>query len=167
MKFRKYRKVDISYIMKEVICMKRRILTGFVLCALTVSCLLLASGCGGDAEEAAPVINPIEITVSIDFPKKAELEDVSDEPFKIEENSTVLEAIQLYCNVADMPITVETTDGSVQGIGGVENGDYYSSRIWQYKLNGELCTVAEAQQKLQDGDVLEWVYKSVKSEKDE
>ena len=66
-----------------------------------------------------------------------------------------------------MPITVETTDGSVQGIGGVENGDYYSSRIWQYKLNGELCTVAEAQQKLQDGDVLEWVYKSVKSEKDE
>ena len=139
--------------------MKRRILTIFVLFALTISCAVFGSGCSKQTEETAPVINPIEITVSIDFPEKADIEDISAEPFKIEEDSTVLEAIQLYCNVAEMPITVETTDGSVQGIGGVENGDYSASRTWQYKLNGELCTIAESQQKLKDGDVLEWVYK--------
>ncbi len=138
--------------------MKRRFLVSFILCALTVSVMVFAGGCGRQADEAAPVVNPIEITVSIDFPKKSELEDISADPFKIEEDSTVLDAIQLYCNVADMPITVETTDGSIQGIGGVENGDYFASRTWQYKLNGELCTTAEGQQKLQDGDVLEWVY---------
>lgn len=139
--------------------MKKKILTSFVLLALTAGCIVFGSGCGKQTEEATPVINPIEITVSIDFPKKANIEDITAEPFKIEENSTVLEAIQLYCNVADMPITVETTDGSVQGIGGVENGDYFAGRTWQYKLNGELCTAAEAQQKLEDGDVLEWVYR--------
>ena len=139
--------------------MKRRILTSFVLLALTAGCIIFGSSCSKQTEEAAPVINPVEITVSIDFPKKADTEDITAEPFKIEENSTVLEAIQLYCNVADMPITVETTDGSIQGIGGVENGDFFADRTWQYKLNGELCTVAESQQKLEDGDVLEWVYR--------
>ena len=139
--------------------MKRRIPAGFLLCALTLSCMVFASGCGRQAEEAAPVVNPIEITVSIDFPKKADLDDISGEKFKLEEGATVLDALQLYCNVADMPVTVETTDGSVQGIGGVENGDFFALRTWQYKLNGELCTTAESQQKLEDGDVLEWVYR--------
>ncbi len=139
--------------------MKRRILTSFLLCALTLSCMVVAGGCGNETEETAPVVNPIEITVSIDFPKKADLDDISGEQFKLEEGATVLDALQLYCNVADMPVTVETTDGSVQGIGGVENGDFHAERAWQYKLNGELCTEAESQQKLEDGDVLEWVYR--------
>ena len=139
--------------------MKRRILTRFLLCALALGCVVFTAGFGGQAEEASPVVNPIEITVSIDFPKKADLEDISGEQFKLEEGATVLEALQLYCNVADMPVTVETTDGSVLGIGGVENGDFHAERTWQYKLNGELCTAAESQQKLADGDVLEWVYR--------
>lgn len=139
--------------------MKRRILTCFLLCVLAVGCMVFAGGCGRPAEETAPVVNPIEISVSIDFPKKADLDDISGEQFKLEEGATVLDALQLYCNVADMPVTVETTDGSVQGIGGVENGDFHAERTWQYKLNGELCTAAESQQKLEDGDVLEWVYR--------
>ncbi|MGN0658027.1 MAG: DUF4430 domain-containing protein [Emergencia sp.] len=138
--------------------MKKKLFTSLIICLLLCSSVLIMAGCGDKAEETV-IVNPIEITLSITYPEKAEMEDISEELFKIEEDSTVLDAIQLYCNVNDMNITVETTGGDVQGIAGVENGDYGSSRIWKYKLNGELCDEPENQQVLKDGDTLEWVYR--------
>ena len=67
--------------------------------------------------------------------------------------------IQLYCNVNELPVTVETTDASIQGINGVTNGDYAAKRHWQYKINGELCKTPENEKILKDGDTLEWVFK--------
>ena len=99
------------------------------------------------------------VTSRIDYPKKSEIPDVENTDFKIEENSSVLEAIQLYCNVNDMPINVETTDGTIVGINGLNNGDFHPNRIWQYKVNGELSASPAGEYILQEGDVLEWVYK--------
>ena len=46
----------------------------------------------------------------------------------------------------------------MEGINGVENGDYFAKRTWQYKINGQLCSEKESEKKLEDGDALEWVY---------
>ena len=138
--------------------MKKKILTNLIICMLLISSIFLITGCGKEKEET-PIVHPIRITLSIDYPAKAGIEDVEEADFKIEEDSTVLDAIQLYCNVHELPVTVETTDASIQGINGVTNGDYAAKRHWQYKINGELCKTPENEKILKDGDTLEWVFK--------
>lgn len=137
--------------------MKKKALTNLIICMLVFSSIFVVSSCGKEAEETP--VHPINITISIDYPEKSELEDVEEAAFKIEEESTVLEAIQLYCNVNELPVTVETTDASIQGINGVENGEYSAKRYWQYKINGELCDTPENEKKLEDGDLVEWIYR--------
>ena len=119
--------------------MKKKVLTNLIICMLVCSSIFVVTGCGKDKEET-PIVHPIKITISIDYPAKSGLDDVEEVDFKIEEDSTVLDAIQLYCNVNELPVTVETTDASIQGINGVDNGDYSAKRHWQYKINGELNT---------------------------
>ena len=128
------------------------------LCAVLLVFLFTAGGCGNEQKEETKIVNPIEITISIDYPDKSELEDIVEVPFKIEEGSTVLDAMQLYCNVNEMALTVETTGASVQGISGVENGDFFAQRTWQYQINGQLCSENESEKVLADGDALQWVY---------
>lgn len=137
--------------------MKKKILTNFIVCMLVFSSIFVVTSCGKEKEETP--VHPIQITISIDYPEKAELEDVEEASFKIEEDSTVLDAIQLYCNVNELPVTVETTDASIQGINGVENGEYTAKRHWQYKINGKLCKTPENEKILKDGDTVEWIYR--------
>ena len=138
--------------------MKKKVLANLIICMLVLSSIFTATGCGKDQEET-PIVHPINITISIDYPTKSGIEDVKEADFKIEENSTVLDAIQLYCNVNELPVTVETTDASIQGINGVSNGDFSSERHWQYKINGKLSETPENEKILNDGDTLEWVFR--------
>ena len=137
--------------------MKKKVLTNLIICMLVCSSIFVVTGCGKDKEET-PIVHPIKITISIDYPAKSGLDDVEEVDFKIEEDSTVLDAIQLYCNVNELPVTVETTDASIQGINGVDNGDYSAKRHWQYKINGELSETPENEKILKDGDTLAWVF---------
>ncbi len=138
--------------------MRNRRSAYLALCAVLLVFLFTAGGCGNEQKEETKIVNPIEITISIDYPDKSELEDIVEVPFKIEEGSTVLDAMQLYCNVNEMALTVETTGASVQGISGVENGDFFAQRTWQYQINGQLCSENESEKVLADGDALQWVY---------
>ena len=138
--------------------MKKKILTNLILCLLVFSSIFVVTGCGKEKEET-PIVHPIQITISIDYPAKSEIEDVEAADFKIEEDSTVLDAIQLYCNVNELPVIVETTDASIQGINGVSNGDYSAARHWQFKINGELCETPENEKILKDGDTVEWIFR--------
>lgn len=139
--------------------MKNKTAARMTVCALTLTLLFTAVACQAEPEEETPIANPIEITISIDYPDQSGQKDIEDVQFKIEENSTVLDAIQLYCNVNEISLTVDTTDASVQGINGVENGDYAAKKTWQYKINGRLCSDGENEKKLEDGDQLQWVYR--------
>ena len=122
-----------------------------------VMCFVLAS-CSDDKDKTEAV-DTVGITISIDYPVKSELEDIEEEVFKIEEGASVLDATQLYCNVNDIHITVETTDQYIQGINNVENNQYGKDRHWQYKINGSLCSKPENLQTVSDGDSVEWVYR--------
>lgn len=138
--------------------MNKRKFICFTLCLCFIASILCMTSCE-KKDETPEIINPITITISIDYPKKSELPDVETTAFKIEEDSSVLEAIQIYCNINDMPVNVETTDGTIVGINNLNNGDFHPNRIWQYKVNGQLCADPAGDYILQDGDVLEWVYK--------
>ena len=130
------------------------------LCLTLFAAVLCTTSCENKGD-TAEIIHPITSTISIDYPKKSELPDIETTAFKIEENSSVLEAIQIYCNVNDMSVNVETTDGTIVGINDLNNGDFHPNRIWQYKVNGQLCADSAGDYVLQDGDVLEWVYKKI------
>lgn len=137
----------------------KKIFIKISVCTILLLSLAMVTSCGENNNEEQPIINPIEITISIDYPDKAEIEDIEEETFKIEEDSTVLDAIQLYCNVNDIPLNIETTDGSVDGINDINNYILYTNRTWQYKINDELIDSPANTHILIDGDNLQWVYK--------
>lgn len=138
--------------------MKRRI--SLILAVMAVlSAVTLLAGCGETGEKGKePPVETIEIMISVDYPESAEMEDVKSVPFKIEEGSSVLETIELYCNVNDMPIAVEITGGTVIGINDLLNGDIFANRTWKYKVNGSLKEESARKVVLEEGDSLEWVY---------
>ncbi len=126
---------------------------------LALSSVLLTAGCGEKTEGGKePPVKTVEITLSIDYPKSAEMEDVKAVPFKIEEGSSALETIELYCNVNEMPVAVEITGGTVIGINDLLNGDVFANRTWKYMVNGELMEKSARKVILEDGDSLEWIY---------
>ncbi len=139
--------------------MRKKKLIGFVLFLAVSASAVLMPGCQEQKKEEKPVINPVDITISIDYPERSELTDLKEIPFTIEENSSVLEALQLYCNVNEMPVTIETTYGTVVGINDLYNGDIFTSRSWQFKVNGQLSEKPAGEVILENGDSLEWVYK--------
>lgn len=141
--------------------MKKSVLNKIIVCltALIMMFGLLAlTGCGSGKDDDAPDVETFDISVSIDFPVKSELLDQTDETFKIEEGSTVLEVTEVYCSVNNIPLTVETTKGMVYGIEDVYNGDFYKNRQWRYKVNGKLCADPPGEKYLRAGDKLEWYF---------
>lgn len=136
---------------------KRNICT--LLCISLLISMVFLTGCQGKEKAEAPSnLNSVDIILSIDYPKSAEIEDVTEVVFTIEEDSSVLEAIQLYCNVGNIPVTIETTGGTVVGINDLLNGDIFASRTWQFKVNGIFPNKPAGEVILKDGDTLEWVY---------
>lgn len=136
--------------------MKNKSIIKLILCVLALSSLFIVAGCSSNEEEP-PAVNPIEISISIDFPKAADIDDIEETTIKIEEGSSVLDALQIYCSISDVPLTVETNSNSVHGISNLDNGTM-KDRTWRYKLNGELRDVAESKKELKDGDHVEWVF---------
>lgn len=142
-----------------------------------------AAGCSGKKAQE-PIEDPIEVTISIDFPDGAEAEDITEEAFLVEDGTTVLDALQIYCNVNDIPVNVETTAAAVYGINGVNNSDGAAENpdeeaddeeiaaetetdkgaetaltgSWHYSVNGEESSAPENEVILSDGDSIIWIY---------
>lgn len=142
-----------------------------------------AAGCSGKKAQE-PIEDPIEVTISIDFPDGAEAEDITEEAFLVEDGTTVLDALQIYCNVNDIPVNVETTAATVYGINGVNNSDGTAENpdeeaddeeiaaetetdgstetsltgSWHYSVNGEESGTPENEVRLSDGDSIIWIY---------
>lgn len=94
-----------------------------ILAALTAIALVATAAACSDKTEEEPIQDPIEVSISIDFPEGSGVEDITDETFLVEDGTTVLDALQIYCNVNDIPVNVETTSAAVFGINGVNNSD--------------------------------------------
>ena len=97
-------------------------------------------------------------TMNIRYPAKANMDAVKNVKFKVEKKSTVMQAMQIFCNVNDIPLNVDTTNNIIEGINNVNNGDFNAKYVWKFKVNGELCKASPVDKILKSGDILQWIY---------
>jgi len=143
--------------------MKNKKVMKGLLCLMILVSALFCMGCGNEQDgENASDVKSIPVSISIDFPEKAKLPDLQTLPFRVEEDTSVLQAVELYGNVNDISILVDTTYSSLEGIDGVINHVTLKKGEWQYRLNGELTDKPISDAILKDGDHLELIYKIVK-----
>ncbi|MBR5316068.1 MAG: hypothetical protein IKU44_04675 [Firmicutes bacterium] len=137
--------------------MMKRILTSLCLLILFSGILCFATSCETESENDAPDIQSIDITVNIEYPKKAKIEDLQQESFTIEEESTILETIELYGNVNNISVLVDTTNNTLEGIHGIINQVYIEGYTWQCTVNDH-AVKSIAKKELKDGDIVTFKY---------
>jgi len=138
--------------------MKNRIRYGLLLCCLVVSMLFIFSGCGSSDDTETAEIKSIDITLSIEYPVKSKIIDIKGVPFRLEEETSVLQMIELYGNVNNISVLVDTTHGTLEGISGIINGIYQNNHTWKFKINGKNSSTAVSDCILEDGDSIEFIY---------
>ena len=138
--------------------MKNRTKLKMVLCLLTLFLLCFASGCSDKDQNEEPAVESVDITLSIDYPKSSNRTDIREVPFKLEENTTVLQLIEVYGNVNNLPVLVDTTHATLEGINGVQNGILWKNGTWKFKINGKYTSKAENEQVLAHEDFVEFIY---------
>ena len=138
--------------------MKNKSRYGFLLCLLVVAMTLIFTGCGSSDDTETPEIKSIDITLSIEFPQKSKIIDIKGVPFRVEEETTVLQMIELYGNVNNISVLVDTTHGTLEGISGIINGVYQNNHLWKFKINGKNTSTAVSDCVLEDGDSIEFIY---------
>ena len=134
-----------------------------LVCLAVLTAALFCMSCSSD-ETDTPAVESVNISISIDYPEKAKLPDLKTLPFRIEEETSVLQAIELYGSVNNTSDLVETTYSTLEGIDGVVNGITLKSGEWKYQINGKELTKPMGDVILKDGDHLEFIYTKVKTE---
>lgn len=139
--------------------MKKKLSIIFI-CALALGLAVCVTGCRDKSSSSAEesVVNPINLLISIDYPGKANKPDLENFKFKAEEDSSVLEATELYCNISEIQLLVDTTNNEVQGINGINNGELKKNYVWKYKINGKEVSDNPQDYDLKDGDNIIWYY---------
>ena len=139
--------------------MKKNILRKITISFLVLLISLTAFACGNKKTSNETVVNPINVTMDIYYPQKAKMDNIKNISFAIEEDSSVLDIIQIYCNINNIPVSIETTSSYVQGINGVMEGDKYGdNHIWAFTINDKTVKNGAADQILKDGDHVTWKY---------
>lgn len=147
--------------MKESYTMKKKsIFSKLIVCSLILVMSFTFFSCNEKDKTEGKIVHPINVTMSIDFPDKSKIQDIVDAHFAVEEGASVLDMIQLYCTVNNIPLTVETTSTYVHGIGGVMEGDF-GKREWQFKINDIFCDTDESEQIVENNDRITWVFKNI------
>lgn len=119
------------------------------------------TGCGSKKgnRDNKNVVNPINISVSINYPATVKKTDLENFKFKAEEGSSVLEATELYGSITQIPILVDTTNNQIEGINSVINNYTIKGFCWKYSVNGSFVETNPQDLKLKDGDIVKWIYK--------
>lgn len=129
----------------------------FVLCFSLVAC-----GSTQD-EETKPIVNPTTVYISFsDYPDD-ELEVTGLKPIEkaeciVEENSTVLEATQIYCINNGLDYQLNSDKSYFDSLLGFTAGDFTETTGWIYEVNGEEATVGAGEYVLQEGDAISWQF---------
>ncbi len=133
---------------------------------LIILCLTAAASLAGfffthKHETPAAPKDGISVTLTIQYPEKAKKKDVirvQKTEFSVEKDTSVLDALQLYGKLEDLPVSVDTTRDEVDGIGGVENGAVAKGSVWKFHLNGGALRTDPARATLKAGDSITWVF---------
>ncbi len=141
--------------------MKKTLLAILLLACLTLG-LLVTTGCtaprsstGTDTADHGKSIN---VMITIEYPRKAKLAGMENIKFPVEENTTALQAIELFCSVSDIPCLLETTSNTIVGINTVRNGDFNKNKVWKFSINDGSIRTDASEVHLKNGDILKWTY---------
>ena len=139
----------------------KKIISGVLLLILTAGLLMLA-GCSekksSASTDSAKKGGSIDIYITIEYPKKSKLAGLENIKFPVEEESTALQTIELFCSISDIPCLLETTSNTIVGINTVVNGDFNKNKVWKFSVNDSTPRTDAADVRLKDGDVLKWIY---------
>ncbi len=102
--------------------MKKNVIKTILALSAVVALAAVSSACTEGTEQDS-IEDPIQVSITIDYPDGSDAEDIVDQKFLVEEGTTVLDALQIYCNVHDIPVNVETTAASIYGINRIYNAD--------------------------------------------
>lgn len=135
------------------------------LAILVVAMILIIIACSKTEHKGVNEINPnaVEVFISIDYPTEANIPDMVNQKFNVEKSSNLFSTIQLYGNVYDVPIILETTKGELIGINGVNNGSYENGK-WKVNVNKEDISESLQKVELKSGDKVQFYYQSQPSE---
>lgn len=139
--------------------------TSILLIALCLG--LLLSGCGEKKQnnvlsQKAQSEASMNVYVTIDYPEEANLPDIVNHKFPLDENASILTSLQLFGILLNIPVLVETTNGTVVGINGI-NEDSIMEGVWVPVLNDEELARPYSTETLSDGDTIKWLYKTAES----
>lgn len=134
---------------------------GFLLLLVLSITFSLASCKEKSNKNSGPIVNPITVNFSIDYPNKSKLDDIEFTPFTCEEDSTLIDITQLYCNVNDIPVGIETTFGDIIAINNIISGHYDKEREWICLINGEVVDSSLYDVHPEDGDNIQWFFKTI------
>ena len=127
--------------------------------------ILAFAGCGSDSQsedeqtQQAAAETTIQITMDISFPDDSGMEDIEDASVTVESGSSVLNALNVYADEADLEIEMDNASENpyVTGIGGILESD---TAGWIYEVNDEMVMESADACILNDGDNVSWNYES-------
>lgn len=144
--------------------MKKKHIRKVLVClALLISALICIGCSSNDHSEESLNVKSINISISIDYPEKAKQPDLKTLPFRLEEGTSGLQAVELYGNVNNTSVLVDTTYSTLEGIDSIINHVTLKAGEWQYKINGKAMDKPIGDVILKDGDHLELIYMKVKA----
>ena len=113
---------------------------------LTAGSALILTGCGSTEETGEPELirNPItltmEIQVGVEAAAEAGFQDMKETAFAAEENTSLQEAVQLFCLAHDISVTVNPSRDSLTELMGLSKKDFGDATGWIFKVNGQVPT---------------------------
>ncbi|MDD5921940.1 MAG: DUF4430 domain-containing protein [Eubacteriales bacterium] len=140
---------------------KTRLLIAICLAAVALAVFLLIHGLSTENKSQDEPENPITVSLTITYPEDSKYANaikstVSD--ISVEDGSTVSDALQLYCSISNIPLSLDKKNGRIIGIEKIKNDDKDTFRVWRFKLNGELVDRSAKDTVLSDGDKIEFSY---------
>lgn len=157
-----------NYLRERGETMKKITARRISLVALILILTVMFTACGNKSKDEENIAHPVSITISITYPEGSGVESVKDVPFKVEEGTSALDALQLYCNSNSLALNIDTTNSKVYGIGGINNGDSVESTAadegkkvageWKLKINNKSPKGGEGKAILKEGDKMSWTY---------
>ena len=135
----------------------------WVALVLLATLVLTLTSCGTKKnKDEENIVHPINVYIDIEYPEDSGLDPVKHQKYKVEEGTSVVNALQIYCNTNNIPVNVETTTSTIHGINNIYNkvdaeNDNKESK-WMFKINGKKVKTSESETTLKKNDVVSWIY---------
>lgn len=135
--------------------MKKKLL----LAVFALVLVFATAACGNNEAEDAASEKMISVVIDIDFPDDSDAADVEEAALEVPENSTVLDALNIYADKNNMEVVMDESSESayVVSIGGIAAT---KTAGWIYEVNDEAVMEPADVYKLKENDEISWDFET-------